>query len=49
MVDGSTLHNGVKVVKDLNFGKGGFISDCLLPLLQSHKKRCRFTTLIIFS
>ena len=27
MVDGSTLHNGVKVIMDLNFGKGGFISE----------------------
>ena len=38
MVDGSTLHNGVKVIMDLNFGKGGFISKSFSLWLQSHKK-----------
>ena len=38
MVDGSTLDNGVKVIIDLNFVKGGLISESISLWLQSLKK-----------
>ena len=38
MVDGSTLHNGVKFIMVLNFGKGGFISESFSLWLQSRIK-----------
>ena len=38
MVDGSTLHNGVKVLMDLNFGKCGLNLESFSLWLQPHKK-----------
>ena len=38
MVDGSTMHIGVKFLMDLNLGKGGFISESFSLCHQSHKK-----------